>query len=182
MAKRVSPLVFAPPVIFVALAVLFYTGMGRDGQNTLPSTREGNPAPALEVTALGDKPPLTDEMLREGGVKLVNFWASWCAPCRVEHPRLVELAEDGVAIFGVNYKDDAQKGLAFLVELGDPYTAIGADTEGRVALEWGVYGVPETYVIDGDGTVVLRFAGPITTDAFESRILPAIEQAKSGID
>jgi cytochrome c biogenesis protein CcmG/thiol:disulfide interchange protein DsbE len=176
---RFSPLVFLPPVVFAALAVLFYTGMGREGQNEMPSTREGGPAPLVAVTPLGGKPELTDTMIREGGPKLVNYWASWCAPCRVEHPFLVELGAQGIPIYGVNFKDDPAKALGFLEELGDPYAAIGADTQGRMALNWGVYGVPETYVIDGDGRVVLRFAGPITAAAYESQILPALEAARA---
>ena len=114
-------------------------------------------------------------MLDVPGPKIVNFWASWCAPCRVEHPQLMQLAEEGIPVFGVNYKDDPVKAANFLIELGDPYSAIGADEEGRVGLEWGVYGVPETYVIDGDGNVVLRFAGPVTDTVLEARIRPALE-------
>ena len=177
---KLSPLVLLPPVLFAGLAILFYTGMGRDGQGEFQSTREGGPAPAVAVTPLGDKPLLEDAMLREGGPKLVNYWASWCAPCRVEHPFLVELGAQGIPIYGINFKDPQDKALGFLEELGDPYAAIGADTEGRMALNWGVYGVPETYVIDGDGTVILRFAGPITEEVYQSRILPALEQAGAG--
>ena len=115
-----------------------------------------------------------------GGVKLVNYWASWCAPCRVEHPHLEALAEEGVTIYGVNYKDQPGNALGFLEELGDPYTAIGADPNGRMALDWGLYGVPETYVIDGEGRVVLRFPGPITERVLEGQIRPAIEKARGG--
>jgi cytochrome c biogenesis protein CcmG/thiol:disulfide interchange protein DsbE len=112
-------------------------------------------------------------------VKLVNFWASWCAPCRVEHPKLEELAAEGLPIYGVNYKDEPDKALAFLAELGDPYAGIGADAGGRMGLDWGLYGVPETFVIDGDGTVVLRFAGPITQSVLDTTIRPAIEAAQA---
>jgi cytochrome c biogenesis protein CcmG/thiol:disulfide interchange protein DsbE len=111
-------------------------------------------------------------------VKLVNFWASWCAPCRVEHPVLEDLAADGLPIIGVNYKDDPEKALGFLAELGDPYTAVGADPEGRTGLDWGLYGVPETFVIDSDGTVLLRHPGPITRDVLDRRIMPAIDEAR----
>jgi len=111
-------------------------------------------------------------------VTLVNYWASWCAPCRVEHPNLEELAESGITIYGVNYKDKPGNALGFLEELGNPYAAMGADAQGRMALDWGVYGVPETYVIDGDGQIVLRFAGPITDRVMEKTILPAIEKAR----
>ncbi len=177
MAK-VSPLMVLPPVIFAGLAVLFYVGMQRENPDELPSALQGKPAPAVEVTPLGDKKSFNDSDLRDGGVKLVNYWASWCAPCRVEHPHLEDLAEQGIEIYGVNYKDKPANALNFLKELGDPYAAIGADEKGRMALNWGVYGVPETYVIDGEGKIVLRFAGPITERVLENQILPAIEEAR----
>ncbi len=178
MAK-VSPLMMAPPIVFAAIAGLFFFGMMRDDPDALPSTLEGRPAPAVEVTPLGNKTLFTDADMRSGDVKLVNFWASWCAPCRVEHPNLETLADEGVVIYGVNYKDDPAKALGFLQELGDPYAAIGADP-GRMALNWGLYGVPETYVIDANGTIVLRFAGPITESILESTIRPAIAKAATG--
>ena len=131
------------------------------------------------MTALGDKTLLEDAAIRQGDVKLVNFWASWCAPCRVEHPNLQTLADEGLTVYGVNYKDKSANALGFLEELGDPYNAIGADEAGRMALNWGLYGVPETYVIDASGKIVLRFAGPITESILESTIRPAIEEAKS---
>ena len=143
----------------------------------LPSTLQGRPAPAIELGTLGDLPPLTDAALRAPGVKLVNFWASWCAPCRAEHPVLKQLQAEGLTILGVNYKDKPDNALSFLTELGNPYASIGTDA-GRMALEWGVYGVPETFVIDGSGKVVLRFAGPITKQELERVIRPAIAKAK----
>lgn len=176
---RISPLMLAPPLIFLALVALFFFGMMRDNPDALPSSLEGRPAPAVEVTLLGSKPVFEDKVLREGGVKLVNFWASWCAPCRVEHPNLQQLADEGIPIYGVNYKDKPENALGFLNELGDPYTAIGADENGRMALNWGLYGVPETYVLDGSGRIVLRFAGPITPSILESTIRPAIAEAQA---
>lgn len=176
---RVSPLMLLPPAIFLAVAALFYAGMGRENPDALPTTLQGKPAPGLQLAAFGDKPLLTDEALRQDGVKLVNYWASWCAPCRAEHPQLMQLAAEGVAVHGVNYKDVPEKARNFLSGLGDPFTLAGTDAEGRAAIDWGVYGVPETFVIDGKGTVVLRFAGPITPEILEDRIRPAIEAAGS---
>ncbi|WP_193142157.1 MULTISPECIES: DsbE family thiol:disulfide interchange protein [unclassified Meridianimarinicoccus] len=174
---RMSPLMVVPPVVFAGLAALFFFGMQRENPDALPTALAGKAAPVVQVTQLGDKPVFTAEMLQEPGVKLVNFWASWCAPCRVEHPILEALAAEGVVIHGVNYKDTDAKGLGFLAELGDPYTTVGADGSGRMGLEWGLYGVPETFVIDGDGRIVTRFAGPVTERALESTIRPAMEQA-----
>ncbi len=172
-----KPLMILPPVLFLGLAALFYIGMYREDPDTLPSAMVGREAPAVEVTPLGPAAPFDDATLRAPGVKLLNFWASWCAPCRAEHPLLEELAAEGIAILGVNYKDDPAKALAFLDELGDPFAAIGADS-GRMALNWGVYGVPETYVIDGNGKVVLRFAGPLTRAELDRTLRPAIEAAR----
>ena len=176
MAGRPSPLILAP-LVFIALAALFFFGLGRDDPDALPSTLIGRPAPSIAAAPLGALAPPTDEMLREPGVKLVNFWASWCAPCRVEHPNLEALAAEGIPIYGINYKDKPANALGFLEELGNPYTATGADEAGRMAIEWGVYGVPETYVIDGAGKIVYRFAGPITQRALADRLRPAMEAA-----
>ena len=176
---RISPLVALPPLLFVALAALFAGGMFREDPDALPSVLVDRPAPPLNVVPLAGKPLLESANLTEtDGPKIVNFWASWCAPCRVEHAQLMTLADEGLPVFGVNYKDDPDKALGFLAELGDPYRAIGADDNGRVALEWGVYGVPETFIVDGDGNVVLRFAGPVTESILENRIRPALEQAR----
>lgn len=172
---RISPLVLLPPVLFAGLAALFFLGMGRD--DSLPSTMVGRAAPTVAVTPLGPEAPFGADALAAPGVKLVNFWASWCAPCRAEHPILEQLAAEGVTIYGVNYKDDPEKALAFLAELGNPFRAIGADTAGRMAIDWGVYGVPETFVIDGEGKVILRFAGPITARELDRTIRPLLTPA-----
>lgn len=176
MAK-IKPLMLLPPVLFVGLAALFFFGNLREDRDALPSAREGQGAPAVVLTQLGDGEPFTDATLRDGEVKLLNFWASWCAPCRAEHPLLEDLQAEGIPIYGVNYRDDPGRALAFLDELGNPFEALGADASGRMALDWGLYGVPETYVIAGDGTVILRFAGPLTESIMESRIRPALAQA-----
>jgi len=178
----VRPMMLLPPAIFAGLAVLFYVGMNREDPDALPSAIAGKPAPAMDLVALGAGEPFDDAALRNGGVKLVNYWASWCAPCRVEHPNLEKLAAEGVTIYGINYKDDPVKAMRFLEELGDPYAALAADPSGRTALDWGVYGVPETYVIDGEGTVVLRFAGPITERVLQSKIRPAMAEAAATAD
>ena len=175
---RISPLMIAPPVIFAALAGLFLSGMQRDDPDALPSARIGQATPEMTTVALGDAPFFDADTLAEPGVKLVNFWASWCGPCRVEHPTLTALEEEGVPIYGINYKDDPDKALAFLDELGDPYRGIGADESGRTGLDWGIYGVPETFVVDGEGRIVFRFAGPITPQILEKQLRPAMNGAK----
>ena len=134
---------------------------------------------ALTVADFDGNPAFTTADLADGDVVLVNFWASWCAPCRAEHPQLVQMAEEGIEIFGINYKDEPDKARRFLEELGDPYARLAADETGRTGLDWGLYGVPETFVIDGNGTVVKRFAGPITAGVLESIIKPAIEEARA---
>ena len=177
MAK-LSPLMILPPVIFAGLAAMFYLGMQREDPDALPSVQIGREAPPVVLTELGGGAPFDDSVLREPGVKIVNYWASWCAPCRVEHPHLMALAEEGIPIYGINYKDDPAKAMAFLEELGNPYVALGADATGRTAIDWGVYGVPETYVIDGEGKVVFRLAGPVTSMSIDSQVRPAIEAAR----
>lgn len=174
---RVSPLMIAPPVIFGAFVALALVGMFRDDPEALPSAREGRPAPPVVLSEFPGKAGFDDAALRDGQVKLVNYWASWCAPCRVEHPNLEALANEGIPVYGINYKDQLGNAAAFLEELGDPYAGIGRDEHGRMALDWGVYGVPETYVVDGSGTIILRFAGPVTQRVIRERLRPAMEAA-----
>ncbi|WP_132860357.1 DsbE family thiol:disulfide interchange protein [Shimia isoporae] len=164
-----------PPILFGGLALLFLLGMNRDNPDELPSALVGRQAPAVQVSQFSDMQMVTDADLRSGEMKLVNFWASWCGPCRVEHPNLMALQAEGIEIIGVNYKDPATNAVRFLAELGDPYAKGGADTTGRMALNWGVYGVPETYLIDGDGNVVERIAGPVTQREIEERLRPAMD-------
>ncbi len=176
--RKISILMVLPPLIFASLAVLFYLGMRRDDPGALPSTRVGQRPPEMTVTTLGGLPGFDQAALRAPGVKLVNFWASWCAPCRAEHPNLEKMAEEGIAIYGINYKDDPEKAQRFLAELGNPFKAVMADESGRTGIDWGIYGVPETFVIDGEGRITFRFAGPIVGNVLEKKIRPAIEAAR----
>ena len=169
-------LALLPLALFAALGGFFLQGLFRDDPDTLPSAFIGREVPALTVTELDGRDLLTPDMLADGEVKLVNFWASWCVPCRVEHPQITALAAE-VPVYGINHRDQADAANRFLDDLGDPYAAIGADP-GRTAIDWGVTGFPETFVIDGDGIVRLRFAGPITKSVVTDTILPAIEAAQ----
>ena len=173
-------LAFVPIALFAAFGGFMLASNQRDvdTRDDLPSTMIGRPAPETVLEPLAALPPLTDAALRDGEVKLVNFWASWCVPCRVEHPQLEALANE-VPVYGVNYKDRPDDAVAFLDELGNPFALIGAD-EGRTGLDWGLYGVPETFVVDGEGIVRLRFAGPITQGVIDDTIRPAIEAARGG--
>lgn len=175
MAK-ISPLMILPPAIFAGLAGLFAVGMFRDNIGELPSTFVGQTAPDIQAIPLADLPSFDSMDLADGNVKIVNFFASWCPPCRAEHPLLLDLQAEGVLIFGVNNKDDSADALAFLDELGNPYAGITVDANGRQSIDWGVVALPETFVIDGDGTVVLKFPGPIN-QAVESHIRPALIEA-----
>ncbi|SDZ14236.1 cytochrome c biogenesis protein CcmG, thiol:disulfide interchange protein DsbE [Jannaschia faecimaris] len=170
-------LALVPVALFALLAGFFLSGLFRDNPDDLPSAFIGQEAPALNTTELPTRTPLPADLMSDREVKLVNFWASWCVPCRVEHPQIETLSEV-VPVYGVNHKDQPANAIKFLEELGDPYAAIGVDG-GRVAIDWGVTGFPETFVIDGDGIVRLRFAGPITVSVMNDTILPAIEAAQA---
>ena len=174
---RIPPLAALPPIVFAAIAGLFLSGMFRDDPDALPSTLLGLPAPGVAVEPLTGFVPFTHELLSAPGPKLINFWASWCAPCRAEHPQLMALQAEGLKIYGVNFKDEPARAQKFLNDLGDPFEGVGADRAGRMALDWGVYGVPETFVVDENGKVVLRIAGPVTARILERRIRPALAKA-----
>ncbi len=167
-----------PLLLFAALAVYLWQGLDKD-PSVLPSALVDKPAPAFALPALsGREPalPLHTEDLVTGEPLLVNIFASWCVPCQAEHPIITALArEHGVKVHGINYKDKPADADAWLRRLGDPYGRIGADHDGRVGIEFGIYGVPETFLIDGEGRVRLRHAGPITPDVLQKVILPAIE-------
>ncbi|MFK5997592.1 MAG: DsbE family thiol:disulfide interchange protein [Rhodobacterales bacterium] len=172
--SRISPWVAAPPIIFLTLAVLFFLGLNRQDPNGLPSTMIGRDAPKLTLTQLSDLPELTSADLKKGGVKLVNFWASWCGPCRVEHPTLKAMADEGIVIYGINYKDQKRNAMSFLNSLGNPYLKSAADN-GRTGIDWGITGVPETFILDAKGKVLFRFAGPITKRVLENTIRPVLD-------
>lgn len=170
--------VFLPLAIFLALAGVFFFRIGSGDPSVVPSALIGKPAPQLALPALeGAKVPPLDPVLFKGSVTVVNVWASWCAPCRIEHPFLVRLAKDGrIRIAGINYKDKPENALRFLAQLGNPFAAIGVDAAGRAAIEWGVYGVPETFLVGKDGTIRYKQVGPITAENF-ARLLAEIEKA-----
>ena len=149
-----------------ALAVLIVMGerlLSSDPseRDTLPSVLIDREVPNFELPGLDDGAGLTTADLKAPGVKLVNIWASWCGPCRTEHEHLIALASEGVTIHGINYKDAPDNAKAFLDELGSPYKLIGADRNGRQSIDFGVYGVPETFVIDGQGKIRFKLVGPI---------------------
>jgi cytochrome c biogenesis protein CcmG/thiol:disulfide interchange protein DsbE len=167
-----------PALGAVAVLAVFMLGLQRENVMVLPSPLIDRPVPefALEPLIEG-RPGLSTADLEAPGVKLVNVWASWCGPCRVEHPQLIALAGRGIALYGINYKDEPANATAFLEELGNPFERIGADTTGRTGIEFGVYGVPETFVVDGNGTIVYKHVGPIMPQDIERYILPAVEKA-----
>lgn len=177
MAK-ISPMMVVPVLVFAGFLGLSLVTLFSEDRDSLPSARVGQTAPPVVLTAFPGKAGFDDATLRDGKVKLVNYWASWCAPCRIEHPNLQTLLDEGIDIYGINYKDQLANATSFLDELGDPYTAIGRDEKGRMALDWGLYGVPETYVIDGEGTIILRHAGPLTARVIEKTLRPALERAR----
>lgn len=171
---------FLPPILFAGLAATFYIGMARDNPDGLPSTLIGKLAPALPDKPLSDFPLLSAADLTTGDVTLVNFWASWCPPCRAEHPVLKQMAAEGVRIAGVNFKDTETDATAYLTDDGNPFFALAYDPSGRTAIDWGVTAPPETFIIDGDGKVVLRFIGPLVGSYYEQTFVPALEKALAG--
>lgn len=164
-----------PVALFAVLAGYFSLGLFRD-PSVLPSALIDKPAPEFTLPALADKQGLATPDLA-GRVTLVNFFASWCVPCRAEHPMLMRLAgQDGFALYGIDYKDKPEDAKKLLAELGDPYRRIGVDRDGRTAIDFGVYGVPETYVLDKDGRIRYRQVGPITSEDYDQKILPLLKQ------
>ncbi|MBB1249679.1 DsbE family thiol:disulfide interchange protein [Rhizobium sp. G21] len=156
---------------------------GRD-TSVIPSALIGKAAPTLSLQPLDGAvkngqpvPALTSEAIR-GKVTLVNVWASWCVPCRQEHPIILGLSTDErLTVVGINYKDKNDAALAFLGELGNPFSAIGVDPKGAAAIDWGVYGIPESFLVGPDGTIVYKHVGPFDEASVRAELLPAIEKA-----
>ena len=173
-------LALLPLAVFLALAGVFLAQLlsGRDA-SVVPSALIGAEAPQTVLPPLeGVDLPGFDPARFAGRVTLVNVWASWCAPCRQEHPLLMQLAQDErVEIAGLNYKDRPENARRFLGELGNPYTAIGVDDSGRAAIDWGVYGVPETFLVGKDGRIAYKHVGPVTPEIVASALMPEIEKA-----
>ncbi len=166
---------FVPLALFAALAGYFGVALfsGRDPRE-LPSALIDRPMPGFALPGLGEGGGVAAEGLR-GGVVVVNFFASWCAPCRVEHPLLLRLArQERVHVVGIAYKDRPEDSRRFLAELGDPYRGVGVDRDGRVGIDFGLYGVPETYVVDRAGHIRKRFVGPLTPALLERELLPLV--------
>ena len=162
-----------PIVVFVVLAVGFYRGLGIDSM-VLPSPLIDQPAPRFELPPLPGEAQGFSSADLEGHISLVNAFASWCVPCRSEHPVLNALARaKRIAIYGIDYKDKTEAALAWLGELGNPYTRVGAD-DGRVGIDWGVYGVPETFLVDRSGRIRYKHVGPLSQRDVERDILPLV--------
>jgi cytochrome c biogenesis protein CcmG/thiol:disulfide interchange protein DsbE len=173
-------LIYIVPVLaFGALAWFLFEGLRGPPPDELPSTLIDKPAPVLTLPALDAQAEgFGPRELADGRVTVVNVFASWCVPCRAEAPQLAQLGQArGVQLFGLVWKDTRAKARAFLTDVGNPYARIGYDGEGRAGIDWGVYGVPETYIIDRHGVIRERFVGPITPDSLELDVLPAIAAA-----
>ena len=182
--RRMRIVVVLPLVLFAALAALFFFRLGAGDPNRLPSALIGKAAPATDLPPVeglvnGGKPlPGLATADFKGTVTLVNVWASWCIPCRDEAPVLMKLAEDKrFRLVGLNYKDQPENARRFIGRYGNPYVANGADQSGRAGIEWGVYGVPESFVVDKTGTITYKLVGPLTPDNLETVVRPELEKA-----
>jgi len=178
-----------PLLIFAVLALIFWSQLnsGRD-VSEIPSALIGTKAPMLAMPPLegaatpsGEPMPALDDTAVKGKLTLVNVWASWCVPCRQEHPIILELSKDPrLNVVGINYKDRNENALRFLGELGNPFSAIGVDPNGKAAIDWGVYGIPESFLVAADGTILYKRAGPFDEKSLREGLLPAIEKALAG--
>jgi cytochrome c biogenesis protein CcmG/thiol:disulfide interchange protein DsbE len=171
-------LALLPLVALVGLIAVFALNIDRD-PSLIQSVLIDKPAPDFSLPAVEGLPVAGfDTRALEGHVTVVNVFASWCIPCRAEHPVLEALkAKTGVALFGINQKDTPDQAAAFLAELGNPYDAVGADRDGRTSIDWGVYGVPETFIVDAKGVIRFKHTGPLEMQDLDSELLPAIEKA-----
>ena len=166
-----------PLALFAALALMFAVGLGLEPRK-VPSALIDKPVPEFALPPLiGDRGLSNTDL--NGGVALVNVFASWCVPCRQEHPLLAELADKHkITVHGINYKDAPDNARAWLKQLGNPYDRIGADRSGRSSIDWGVYGVPETFVVDRAGRIRYKHIGPLTPEAIEETVLPLVEKLR----
>ncbi|NOT71955.1 MAG: DsbE family thiol:disulfide interchange protein [Hyphomicrobium sp.] len=178
-----------PVLVFAGIAVFFAVALMTGDPSKIPSTLIGKPVPVTafpaveELTADGKPVPgFVSADLAKGKATVVNFWASWCAQCVEEHPLLDKLAAtSGADLLGVNYKDTGVAARRYLGRYGNPYAAVGTDANGRNAIDWGVYGMPETFVINGKGEIVYKHVGPLSPEAIETKIMPAIAKAKTAV-
>jgi cytochrome c biogenesis protein CcmG, thiol:disulfide interchange protein DsbE len=173
-------LALIPIVVFAGLALIFYWGLYGNPQD-IPSVLIGKPVPEFTLDPVSglESPGLKSAELKSGGVTIVNVWASWCGPCRQEHPLLLELSKrKDIRLVGINNKDQAENARRFLGTLGNPFAAIGADTTGRVTIDWGSYGVPETFVVDSEGIIRFKWIGPLSEGTVTGVLNGEIEKAK----
>lgn len=170
---------FMPLILVVALGVVLYEGLGKD-PSLLESARIGKPVPEFTLPLLTEENREVGEDVLQGEVVLLNVWATWCVSCRQEHPYLNRLAEKGVTLVGLNYKDERELALGWLSDLGDPYAFNIYDPEGSLGFDLGVYGTPETFLIDADGVVRHRHVGVVNERVWENELEPLYEQYKRG--
>ena len=175
--RRISPLIILPPLIFLGLAFLFILGVKRENPNDLPSVFIDQPAPNITDSPLNGFDPVLPSEITRPNIKLVNFWASWCPPCRAEHPKLLELSEQGIQIIGINFNDKEKNAKSYLLESGNPFSSIAFDPSGKTAIDWGVTAPPETFILNSQGIVIFRFAGPLIGADYENRFEPALKKA-----
>ena len=180
-------LVLLPLAVFLALTALFLVRLFSGDPSRIPSALIGRPAPAVDLPAVAglerDGKPIPGISAADfrGNVTVINVWASWCIPCHDEAPFLLELAGDTrIRLVGINYKDQPDNARRFLNRYGNPFAASGADQNGRAAIEWGVYGVPETFLVGRDGRIAYKLVGPLNAQNFESEMKTAIEKALKG--
>jgi cytochrome c biogenesis protein CcmG, thiol:disulfide interchange protein DsbE len=179
--------VYLPLLAFLMLALLFLYRLGSGDPSRIPSALIGRPVPATSLPPVegltrdgAPIPGITADAFK-GAVTLVNVWASWCVPCHDEAPLLMKLAEDQrIRLVGINYKDQPDNARRFIGRHGNPFAAVGADTTGRASIDWGVYGVPETFLVGRDGRIAYKLVGPITPQNLDAALRPAIEKALAG--